>query len=98
MGYQIIIKKNIILNSSEVQLSSEVNKILCDLSDTVTVSKTVFSLDGWNIAEEFDSYRPGGTNEISRESLIDFIAAIQDQLSLSDDIKNQIYFTFYESY
>jgi len=105
--YQITIKKNIIIDSSEVQLSSEVNNILCDLSDSITLSKTIFSLGGWDVAEAFDSYRPDGTDEIDRDSLFEFITGLQDTLSLPDDVKNDIlddtkrdwiFFTVHESY
>lgn len=107
MGYSLTIKKNIILNSSDVQVSSEINNILCDLSDSITVSKSIFSLDGWDVAEAFDSFRPDGTDEIDQESLFEFITGLQDELSLTDEVKcnildntkqDWIFFTFFESY
>ena len=106
MGYQLTIKKNIILNSSDVQLSSEVNNILCDLSDSITVSKTIFNLSGWDVAESFDSYRPDG-DEINKDSLFEFITGLEDFKNLPDfvvtkildDTKHDwIFFTFFESY
>lgn len=107
MGYQLTIKKNIILDSSKVQLSSEVNDILCDLSDSITLSKTIFDLGGWDVAESFNDYRPDGTDEISKESLSEFLSTIQDELSLTDEEKSiilddtkhdWIFFSFFESY
>ena len=107
MGYDLTIKKNIILDSSQVQLSSEVNDILCDLSDSITVSKVIFHLSGWDLAEAFDAYRPEGTDEISKDCLFDFITSIQDELSLPEDVKSVIlddtkhdwiFFSFFESY
>ena len=108
MGYSITISKNIILDSSEVQLNTQLNSILGDESETITISKNIYDLSGWNVAEIFDSFRPDANNEISKDSLIEFLmelAASDEDYSdivnheLLDDTKRDwIFFTYSESY
>lgn len=100
MGYTITFKKNIILNSNEVQLPSHIQSIMPE-SDSIIISKTYLELSGWDVAEAFDSYRREGSSEIAVDDLKQFLQDVNPELidsKLEDESQPWTFFSYFESY
>lgn len=100
MGYSLYIKKNIILKSDEVYVSPNISSILGDSSD-ITLSKTIFDLSGWDVAELFNNYRPNDGNEIEQDTLQELLEEhfeTTDFPQLNNGGYDWVFYTFFESY
>ena len=101
MSYSLFIKKNIILNSSEVQLPAHIQAVMPD-SDSITISKTFVELCGYDVAEAFDAYRPDGFNEINIDDLKEFLGQVEPEFAedplLENESSDWVFFTYFESY
>lgn len=105
MGYSLYIKKNITLDSKDVQVKPEFDALLGN-SNSITLSKVIFDLDGWDVCETFDSYRPEG-NEIRLKDLREFLedyfegaftSPILEDVGVDSHRLKNTFYTYFESY